>query len=81
MRVLDIDLDFFLSDVVNFQQGDERPSEDQCAPWPDSEVRVYLQDNLGLATEARIPGTILSDRTALVPTHTRPGGSVHLHAS
>ena len=58
MRVLDIDLDFFLSDTCPFAEEGSRPDEASAAPWLKDEVRRFLRNNL-LLNEARpIPGRV-----------------------
>lgn len=56
MRVLDIDLDFFLSDVATFvpQNGKRLPSDD-FHPWKERDVRQFMEDALGLQTHSKVP--------------------------
>lgn len=58
MRVLDIDLDFFLSDTCPFAPEGERPSEACAQPLSEAETRAYLENNLGLDTARPIPGRV-----------------------
>lgn len=58
MRVLDIDLDFFLSAPCPFAEEGTRP-DDSCAdPWTEIQTRGFLENNLGLSTARPVPGRI-----------------------
>jgi len=48
MKVLDIDLDFFLSEPCPFADVGCRPSDDCAVPWSEVQVRQFLEQNLGL---------------------------------
>ena len=56
MRVLDIDLDFFLSGVCELADLGERPTG--CAPWPLEDVRAFLETRCGLSRENPLPGAV-----------------------
>jgi hypothetical protein len=56
MRVLDIDLDFFLSGVCELAAPGRRPTG--CAPWHADEMRLFLEENCGLSRERPLPGTV-----------------------
>lgn len=58
MRVLDIDLDFFLDDVPYFPSG-ERLGDDYV-PWSEADVRRFLERQCGLSRERRVPGRYVS---------------------
>ena len=58
MRVLDIDLDFFLADCCPLAPQGERPSPAGHEPWPEERVDGFLRHNCGLDPEAPIPGRI-----------------------
>ena len=67
MRVLDIDMDFFLSRTCPFAPEGCRP-DDACAePWSEEKVRAYLENNLALSHARRIPGRtgVTHDEAAL----------------
>mgnify|MGYP000808729019 CR=1 FL=1 len=58
MRVLDIDLDFFLADCCPLAELGERPSLPGHEPWEASAVRAFLENQCGLSRTAPKPGRI-----------------------
>lgn len=62
MRVLDIDLDFFLRDCCELAAEGERPPLEGHEPHSEEEVRAFLETNCGLKRSERIPGRVF-------PTH------------
>jgi hypothetical protein len=57
MRILDIDLDFFLDNIAHDNSsGGERLSEEDFKPWSEEAVREFLESRCGLSTGKRIPG-------------------------
>ena len=58
MQVLDLDLDFFLSDCCPLAPKGERPSEDCASPWTEAAVVSFLENGLGLSTAYPVPGCI-----------------------
>ena len=56
MRVLDIDLDFFLADCCELAPMGERPPLLGHEPWRADEVRRFLEENCGLNRDKPIPG-------------------------
>lgn len=58
MRVLDIDLDFFLNDCCPLAEKGLRPPLDGCEPWDGAVVRSFLEKQCGLHTEHPVPGRI-----------------------
>lgn len=58
MRVLDIDMDFFLSGPCALAPHGSRPSDDDAQPWTEAEVRAFLEDNCGLSKDRPIPGAV-----------------------
>ena len=57
MRMLDLDLDFFLDKVSNhYARSGGGP---QCVPWTEGDVRQYLEMNCGITQS--IPGRYLKD--------------------
>ena len=58
MRVLDIDLDFFLADTCPLADKGERPALAGHEPWDRDAVRSYLWTHLGLSPERRVPGRV-----------------------
>lgn len=58
MRVLDIDLDFFLADCCPLAELGERPSLPGHEPWEASAVRAFLENQCGLSKKHPTPGKI-----------------------
>lgn len=58
MRVLDIDLDFFLADCCPLAELGHRPSLTGHEPWEASAVRAFLENQCGLSRTAPKPGRI-----------------------
>lgn len=58
MRVLDIDLDFFLADCCPLAAPGQRPPLTGCEPWPIEQVRVFFEANCGLSSTAPVPGRV-----------------------
>lgn len=58
MRVLDLDMDFFLSGPCPLAAYGERPDEDCCDVWRDEDVVSFLEERCGLSTEHPVPGAI-----------------------
>ncbi len=56
MRVLDIDLDFFLADCCELAPMGERPPLLGHEPWSEEAVRRFLEENCGLNRDEPIPG-------------------------
>ena len=58
MRVLDLDLDFFLSDCCPLAAPGARPDEGCAAAWEAERVDAFLQAHCGLHKERPLPGRI-----------------------
>lgn len=58
MRVLDLDMDFFLTTPCPLAKPGERPQEDCARPYSDEEVIRFLEEQCGLSRERRVPGAI-----------------------
>ena len=58
MRVLDIDLDFFLADCCEPAPVGMRPDAAGHEPWQAEKVREFLEKNCGLDTKRKIPGRV-----------------------
>ena len=58
MRVLDIDMDFFLSGPCALAEKGRRPSPDEAQPWTEAEVRAFFEVNCGLSKDRPIPGAV-----------------------
>lgn len=60
MRILDLDLDFFISDIALFRvDGNDRLDDTNYKPWSEEETRVFLEKNCGLSKSNRIKGRII----------------------
>lgn len=54
MKILDIDMDFFLDNVAVSKSFDGIRLEDEYySPWDIADVRNFLEDNCGLSTERK----------------------------
>ena len=58
MRVLDIDLDFFLNDVCPFADAGQRPDVTGREPWKKEDVEHFLESRLLLSKTRPIPGRV-----------------------
>jgi len=58
MRVLDLDMYFFLSGTCPLAPLGERPAEESARPWSDDEVIRFLEEQCGLSREHPVPGAI-----------------------
>lgn len=58
MRVLDIDLDFFLSDCFPLADMGKRPDIMDKHVWKKEEVRAFLEKNCGLSLQNKVPGRV-----------------------
>lgn len=60
MRILDVDLDFFLDKIDRDNRSDgPRLKDDEYKPWSEAEVRVFLENRCGLSRSKRIPGKFI----------------------
>ena len=64
MKILDLDMDYFMEMVATNISFDkiERLSEDEFggSVWTDSRVRQFLEQNLGLSKQNKLPGRIVA---------------------
>lgn len=58
MRVLDIDLDFFLEDCCPLAAPGARPALEGHAPWEPERVEAFLERQCGLSAAAPAPGAV-----------------------
>lgn len=58
MRVLDLDMDFFLSGPCPLAKKGERPDESCAEVYSDEEVIRFLEEQCGLSREHPVPGAI-----------------------
>ncbi len=63
MKVLDLDMDYFMDEVAAFipSSVDERLPESDYgkAVWSENRVRTFLEENLGLSQQNKLPGRIV----------------------
>lgn len=60
MRVLDLDMDFFLSDVCALAAPGKRPPVSEAQPWDEAAVRAFLEENCGLSRQNPVPGRVFT---------------------
>lgn len=58
MRVLDIDLDFFLADCCPLAERGARPALAGHEPWAEEKVRAFLEKQCGLDASKPLPGRV-----------------------
>ena len=58
MRVLDLDMDFFLSGPCPLAALGERPDESCAEVWSEEEVVRFLEEQCGLSADHPVPGAI-----------------------
>ena len=62
MKVLDLDMDYFMTQIANAPfSSEQRLDEDLFGKsvWPEKNVRAFLENNLGLSKAHKIPGRIV----------------------
>lgn len=62
MKILDIDMDYFLNRVPRFisSKSKKRIDGDNFKPWSKKDVISFLEDNLGLSRDNKIQGKIIT---------------------
>lgn len=62
MRILDIDMDYFLKEIpiLMSESGIERRLDDEYQVWNKAEVIDFLENKLGLSKEVKIKGEIVT---------------------
>lgn len=58
MKVLDLDMDFFLADCCPLVLPGERPASLGHEPWSAQAVRSFLEERCGLRREHPLPGSL-----------------------
>lgn len=61
MRILDIDLDLFLSDIALYKADHSRLNDEEYHPWQITRLKQFLENQCLLTGESRIPGKIFTD--------------------
>mgnify|MGYP003297865453 CR=1 FL=1 len=62
MKILDIDLDYFMTNIAHTPFSSTERLDEECygdSVWPIEKVRQFLENNLGLSKEHKIPGRIV----------------------
>lgn len=60
LRILDIDLDFFLADCCPLAEKGRRPALAGHEPWTEDAVRNFLEEQCGLRKERPVPGRVFT---------------------
>lgn len=63
MRVLDLDMDYFMTEIASTTFScEERLDEEYYGDsvWTEEEVRQFLEQNLGLSKNHKIPGRMVT---------------------
>lgn len=60
MRILDIDLDFFINGTCEPAPLGERPDGAHAAPWSETQMREFLEQRCGLNRAKPLPGAIFT---------------------
>jgi len=61
MRVLDLDLDLFISEPAYWPDGRDRLCSDEYQVWSNEVVTRFLEVQCGLSTSKPIPGVVVTD--------------------
>jgi hypothetical protein len=64
-RVLDIDLDFFVSDVLHWPDESSRPDPEEHQVWSNTDALTFLRDRCRL--QGRRPGFVTENHAELFP--------------
>lgn len=62
MKVLDLDMDYFMTEIANTSFSSMERLTEECygsSVWPVDKVRQFLEKNLGLSKEHKIPGRVV----------------------
>ncbi len=60
LKVLDIDMDFFLDCITKDNHGEDRYPNNWCNVWKKSEIIDYLENILNLSIDKKIKGRIIT---------------------
>ncbi|WP_420871878.1 hypothetical protein [Cohnella rhizosphaerae] len=58
-RILDVDMDFFLSDIAHWVTDNQRLDDEYFKAWRELEFRRFLEQNCGLSRHNPIPGRVV----------------------
>lgn len=62
MKVLDLDMDYFMTEIANTPFSFTERLDEECygnSVWPADKVRQFLEKNLGLSKDRKIPGRVV----------------------
>jgi len=59
MKLLDIDLDFFLNKIVFWKKNNKRLNEKEYIPWKKEKVIDFLENQCGLSVDNKIKGRVI----------------------
>lgn len=66
MKILDLDLDFFLFQISKSKKGQKRqPESPKMKPWCQKDVRDFLEAKFGLSANKKIPGRKVQEHQEL----------------
>lgn len=68
MRILDLDLDFFVTPIHHWQASEERLSSSEYLCANAAEVEEFLEEQCGLSKSHRIPGRFIEEHDAAYDT-------------
>jgi hypothetical protein len=61
MKILDIDLDFFLDEIAHFRKrNNQRLNQKHYIPWNTGQVECFLEDKFGLRKDSPLPGVLFT---------------------
>lgn len=60
IRVLDLDLDFFLDEIAHWITGNKRLDGIDFVPWTEAQVRVFLENSCGLSINTPCNGRVVT---------------------
>ncbi len=59
MRILDLDLDFFLNKIAFWKKGNKRLDDKNYIPWKENKLINFLENQCKLSTDNKINGKIV----------------------
>lgn len=59
-KILDLDMDFFLNEIANWKNGEDRLDSDIYKPWSEQEFRKFLEEKCLLDKNDKIKGRIIT---------------------
>lgn len=59
-RILDLDMDFFISDIEHWKDDYERLDDEYCVPWKEKRFRQFLESKCRLSKEQKTKGRVIT---------------------